>query len=167
VVKTEIDEKSTEQRITEEIAAYGGTLSDLQKKSFGPAVEAIKAFIPVYKTPWYRYFIMFDPHPILKNVKIPVLALNGEHDLQAAWKENLDLIAAGLKAGGNKDFTTKAFPKLNHLFQTSQTGLLSEYSQIEETISPEVLKTVSDWILHRTIQKTSVTQSGSASIVKN
>ena len=158
VIKTETDEKRLEQRINEVIAAYGGKLSDLEKRSFEPAAWASQTFIPVYKSPWYRYFIMFDPFPVLKNVKVPVLALNGEHDLQVGWKENLDLIAAGLKAGGNKDFTTKAFPNLNHLFQTSQTGLLSEYSQIEETISPEVLKTVSDWIVHRTIQKKSLTQ---------
>jgi uncharacterized protein len=91
--------------------------------------------------------------PVLKNVKVPVLALNGELDLQVAAKENLDLIGVGLKAGGNEDVTLRSFPKLNHLFQTSQTGLPSEYGQIEETISPEVLKTVSDWILRRTVLK--------------
>jgi fermentation-respiration switch protein FrsA (DUF1100 family) len=107
----------------------------------------------MYRTAWYRYFITFDPRPVLKNVKVPVLALNGEHDLQVAWKQNLDLIAASLKAGGNEDVTIKPFPNLNHLFQTSETGLLSEYNQIEETMSPEVLKTVSDWILSRTMQK--------------
>jgi len=153
IVKTETDEKRIEQRINEEIAAYAGTLNDDQKKSFEPAARDVKAFIPVYKMPWYRYFIMFDPQPVLKNVRVPVLALNGEHDLQVAWKENLDLIAADLKAGGNEDITTEAFPKLNHLFQTSPTGLLSEYSQIEETICPAVLKTVTDWILRRTIRK--------------
>ena len=154
IVKAETDEKRIEQRINEEIAAYGGTLCDLQKRSFEPAAAVVKAFMPMYKTPWYRYFIMFDPQPVLKNVKVPVLALNGEQDLQVAWKENLELIAAGLKTGGNEDVTTKAFPKLNHLFQTSQTGLLSEYSKLEETISPEVLKTISDWILRRTLRKT-------------
>jgi len=153
VVKTETDEKRVEQRINEEIAAYAGTLNDEQKKFFEPAAKDIKAFIPMYKTPWYRYFIMFDPQPVLKNVKVPVLALNGEHDLQVAWKENLELIAADLKAGGNADVTVQAFPGLNHLFQTSPTGLLSEYNQIEETISPEVLKTVTDWIQRRTIRK--------------
>ena len=129
------------------------TLGDLQKKLFEPAAAAVKAFMAMYKTPWYRYFITFDPAPVLKNVKVPVLALNGELDLQVPAKENLDLIGAGLKAGGNKDVTIKAFPKLNHLFQTSQTGLISEYGKIEETMSPEVLKTVSDWILSRTVQK--------------
>jgi len=151
IVKAETDEKRIEQRINEDIAAYVGTLNDIQKKQIEPAVPTIKAFIPMYKTPWYRYFITFDPHPVLKNVKVPVLALNGEHDLQVAWKENLDLIGASLK--DNKDVTIKAFSNLNHLFQTSETGLLSEYNQIEETISPEVLKTISDWILRRTSQK--------------
>lgn len=153
IVKTETDAKLIEQRINEEIAAYDRTLGDLQKKLFEPAALAIKASMPMYKTPWYHYFITFDPQPVLKNVKVPVLALNGELDLQVAAKENLDLIGAGLKAGGNDDVTTKSFPKLNHLFQTSQTGQLSEYGQIEETMSPEVLKTVSDWILRRTAQK--------------
>lgn len=153
IVKAETDGKRVEQRINEDIAAYVGTLNDVQKKQFEPAAAAVKAFIPMYKTAWYRYFITYDPRPVLKNVKVPVLALNGEHDLQVAWKENLDLIAASLKAGGNQEVTIKAFPNLNHLFQTSATGLLSEYNQIEETMSPEVLKTVSDWILRRTMQK--------------
>ena len=153
IVKTETEEKRIEQRINEEIAAYDGTLGDLQKKLLEPAAAGVKAYMPMYKTQWYRYFITFDPAPVLKNVRVPVLALNGELDLQVPWKENLDLIAAALKAGGNKDVTVKAFPKRNHMFQTSQTGLPSEYMKIEETISPEVLKVMTDWILSRTSQK--------------
>jgi pimeloyl-ACP methyl ester carboxylesterase len=153
IVKTETDEKRIEQRIKEDFDAYARTLADLQRQLFEPAAANLKTYIPMFKTPWYRYFITFDPLPVLKNVKVPVLALNGELDLQVAWKENLDRIESGLKAGGNQDVTTKAFPKLNHLFQTSKTGLLSEYGQLEETLSPEVLKTVSDWILRRNVQK--------------
>ena len=153
IVKTETEAQRIEQRINEEIAAYERTLGDLQRKLFEPAATAVKASMTMYKTPWYRYFITYDPQPVLKNVRVPVLALNGELDLQVAAKENLDLIGAGLKAGGDEDVTLKAFPKLNHLFQTTQTGLLSEYGQIEETMSPEVLKTMSDWILRRTVQK--------------
>jgi pimeloyl-ACP methyl ester carboxylesterase len=154
VVKTETDEKCIEQKINEEFAAYDRTQGDLQKQLLAPAVAALKTYMPMYKTPWYRYFITYDPAPVLKNVKIPVLALNGELDLQVPAKENLELIGAALKAGGNQDVTLKAFPKLNHLFQTSQTGLPSEYGQIDETMSPEVLKVLSDWILQRTVQKT-------------
>ncbi|HEX6728531.1 MAG TPA: hypothetical protein VF074_00895, partial [Pyrinomonadaceae bacterium] len=55
-----------------------------------------------------------------------------------------------LKWGKNSDVSVMSFPQLNHLFQTSRTGALSEYGQIEETMSPKVLKTISDWILKRT-----------------
>ena len=36
--------------------------------------------------------------------------------------------------------------KLNHLFQTSETGAISEYGEIEETISPRVLELTVNWI---------------------
>ena len=57
---------------------------------------------------------------------------------------------AAAKQGGNKDFSIVLLPQLNHLFQTSRTGLLTEYGQIEETISPIALKTISDCILKHT-----------------
>jgi hypothetical protein len=90
---------------------------------------------------------------MLEKIKVPVLALNGEADVQVASKENLDLIFDALKAGGNKDFAVKSFPNLNHLFQTSKTGLPNEYGEIKETISPLVLETIADWILKRTAAK--------------
>ncbi len=154
IVKAETDPTRVEQRINEEVAAYDATLGDLQKKLFEPVAANVKVYMPMYKSAWYRYFILYEPLPVLKNVKIPVLALNGELDLQVPWKENLDLIKSGVTAGGNNDVTTKAFPGLNHLFQTSKTGLPSEYGQIEETMSPEVLKTMSDWILSQKTRKT-------------
>lgn len=36
--------------------------------------------------------------------------------------------------------------KLNHLFQRSETGAISEYGQIEETFSPKVLELMENWI---------------------
>ncbi len=150
IVKSETDEQRIEQRINDDLAAYASTLSETQRKAFDPAASSVKTYMPMYKLPWYRYFIMFDPVPVLKKVKVPVLALNGELDLQVASKENLDLIATGLKEGKNRDFTVKAFPKLNHLFQTSKTGLPAEYMTIDETISPDVFNTISEWITKRT-----------------
>jgi hypothetical protein len=61
--------------------------------------------------------------------------MNGERDLQVPYKENLSAIEAALKAGTNKDYLIVHLPNLNHLFQTSRTGLPSEYSEIDETIS--------------------------------
>jgi hypothetical protein len=68
-------------------------------------------------------------------------------------EENLAAISTALKAGGNRDVTVKEFTGLNHLFQTCRTGAISEYSQIEETIAPEVLALVADWIVARSAGK--------------
>lgn len=149
ILKSETDSKRAEQSIKDALAKQISGMNEEQKKAFAPVEATINAQIPIYISSWFRYFVAYNPQPTLKKVKVPVLALNGENDLQVAYKENLGLIASGLKAGGNKDFTVTSFPKLNHLFQTSQTGSLGEYAQIEETISPVVLETISEWILKR------------------
>jgi uncharacterized protein len=149
IIKVQTDEKVMEQEVNAAIAKVIEPMTEVQRKKFAPVASSVKGSMAMYKLPWYRYFVMYDPAPVLKKVQVPVLALNGENDLQAAWKENLDGIAAALKAGNNKDVTVKAFPKLNHLFQTSQTGLPSEYGSIEETMAPQVLETITDWIRTR------------------
>lgn len=98
---------------------------------------------------WFRAFIKYDPRPALRMVKCPVLAVNGELDIQVLPKENLAEISKALKEGNNPDVTLKEFPKLNHLFQTAKTGMVNEYGQIEETFAPVVLETVTEWILKR------------------
>ncbi|MFK7810450.1 MAG: alpha/beta hydrolase family protein [Saprospiraceae bacterium] len=96
--------------------------------------------------PWMEYFLKYDPIVNLKKVSCPVLAINGENDLQVAPKENLSGIRAALEAGLCDDFTIKEFEGLNHLFQHSETGSPMEYAQIEETIAPEVLSFMTTWI---------------------
>ena len=101
-------------------------------------------------SPWFRFFLDYDPVPALKKARCPVLALNGDKDLQMAPKENLAQIQKALQEGGNNDFQTKELPGLNHLFQHALTGSPTEYGGIEETLAPEALDTVSDWILKHT-----------------
>jgi fermentation-respiration switch protein FrsA (DUF1100 family) len=98
-------------------------------------------------SPWYRYFINYDPAPTLRQVKCPVLAITGEKDLQVPAKANLAAIRAALQAGGNTRSQVEELPGLNHLFQVATTGSPAEYARIEETISPPVLEMVSGWIL--------------------
>jgi len=96
--------------------------------------------------PWMRYFNNYDPAAALTKLTIPVLALNGEKDTQVSAKENLAGFDSLLTKAGNKHFKTMAMPGLNHLFQHANTGQLSEYGKIEETISPEVLEIITQWI---------------------
>ncbi|MDP6478800.1 MAG: alpha/beta fold hydrolase [Phycisphaerales bacterium] len=109
----------------------------------------MKQALAQLKSPWIRAFVRYNPAPTLAKVTCPVLAINGELDLQVPHTQNLDAIAAALTKGGNTDWTVRAFPGLNHLFQHSETGLVSEYGQIEETISEEVLDFIADWIAVR------------------
>ena len=99
---------------------------------------------------WFRFFLDYDPIPALKKTQCPVLALNGDKDLQIASKENLTQIEKALQEGGNKDVQTHELTGLNHLFQHAPTGSPTEYGGIEETFAPEALAFVSDWILKHT-----------------
>ncbi len=110
-------------------------------------LNQLKATFGAASYTWFRYFIMTDPATFWKKVKCPVLALNGEKDLQVSADENLPAIEKALKSGGNNSVKTIKLPGLNHLFQHCKTGLPSEYPAIEETFSPEVLKIMADWIL--------------------
>ncbi|MBX7172872.1 MAG: alpha/beta hydrolase [Pyrinomonadaceae bacterium] len=100
--------------------------------------------------PWTQFFIKYDPTTALKKVKVPVLAVNGEKDLQVPADIDLKVIKETLEKSGNKKVTTIKFPNLNHLFQDCQTGLVSEYGKIEQTFSPSALKEITDWIIKQT-----------------
>lgn len=95
---------------------------------------------------WFTYFVKFNPDEYLSKLKIPVLALNGSLDFQVPAKENLEAIKKSLTKAGNKNFRAEEIPGLNHLFQEATTGAFSEYSEIEQTISPKVLAEMADWI---------------------
>jgi pimeloyl-ACP methyl ester carboxylesterase len=101
-------------------------------------------------SPWFRYFLAYDPREALEHLRCPVLAINGELDLQVPAKQNLPAIEAALKNGNNRDFTVRELPGLNHLFQTAITGSPTEYAKIEETLSPVALKTMGNWIVAHT-----------------
>jgi pimeloyl-ACP methyl ester carboxylesterase len=122
-------------------------LKDVPESKKGmPDDDFVKAAIKDLTNPWMQYFIKYDPAPALEKVKCPVLALNGEKDLQVPAKVNLDAIKAALTKGGNKQVTTKTFAGLNHLFQECTTGLMTEYATIEQTFSPVVLNEILTWI---------------------
>ncbi len=95
---------------------------------------------------WLRFFFQANPEDYWSQVKCPVLALNGDKDLQVAADENLPAIVNAVKSGGNEGVESLELPGLNHLFQHTETGNPNEYGSIEETFSGEVLKIIADWI---------------------
>ena len=101
-------------------------------------------------SPWFRFYLPYDPGTVLQKVTCPVLALNGDKDTQVPAGENLMAIGRALKTGGNQDYFVRKLPELNHLLQTAETGSISEYGKIEETMSPQAMEVISNWILDRT-----------------
>ena len=94
-------------------------------------------------TPYIRHFLTVDVGKLLPKIKCPVLALNGTKDTQVDCDANTTRIEKGL---ANCKHSIKKIDGVNHLFQHCNTGIVTEYQQIEETISPEVLQEVAKWI---------------------
>jgi len=149
VLKSGQDKMAMEQALRRMYEEDMAKLSEEERKKEELSEEAIEAQFKQILSDWFLYFLTHDPRPVLKEVRCPVLALNGEKDLQVPPKENLAEIGKALKAAGNSDVTLKEMPGLNHLFQTAETGAVSEYGKIEESISPAVLQLIGDWILER------------------
>lgn len=95
-------------------------------------------------TPWLKYFIGYDPSADIRGAKCPVMAVNGSKDVQVVAADNLAAIRRLLPE--NSLNLIKEYPGLNHLFQHCTTGLTTEYGQIEETVSPEVMQDIATWI---------------------
>ena len=106
----------------------------------------VDAQVQQYATPWFRYFLSYDPRPALRKVKVPVLVLNGEKDVQVIASQNVPEVEKALRAGGNQRVTVRLMPGLNHLFQHSDTGSPQEYGSIDETFAPEAIKEITAFI---------------------
>ncbi len=117
---------------------------------FGLSEASIDNRVEQISSPWFRYFVNYDPRSALRMIDCPVLALNGELDIQVPPRENLAAISRALREGGNNHYRVIELPRLNHLFQTATTGAIAEYAHIEETIAPLALDTISDWICETT-----------------
>lgn len=144
VAMSSADRTTAEKQINEIIAKQEESLSPEEKKAAEGG--AAKAQVAQLLSPWFRYFLSYDPVPALEKVKCPVLALNGAKDLQVPPHQDLPAIEQALEKGGNTDHQIVELPNLNHLFQTCETGSPAEYAKIRETISPMALETIGNWI---------------------
>ncbi|MFT0751865.1 alpha/beta hydrolase family protein [Synechococcus sp. RC10A2] len=142
ILKRERDDAKAQDAIYEAMLqslGAGANLPENQK-------AALRAQAANYISPWFRAFITLDPAPYLRKVRCPVLALNGELDLQVDPEQNLPAIERALREGGNKRITIRRLPNLNHLFQKARTGLITEYTEIEETFNPNALEVIRKWL---------------------
>ncbi len=149
ILRTETDQKKAALAMRQEVKKLMSELPAEDRQKLGDIDAMVDAEVKKVESPWFRFFLSFDPRPTLAKVKCPVLALNGDKDLQVPPKENLAEIEKALKQAGNTHVTVKELPGLNHLFQTCKTGSVAEYGVIEETLAPAALKVIGDWVIEQ------------------
>ena len=103
------------------------------------------AVVAQIQMPYMRHFLTLDIRPLLGNITCPVLALNGTKDIQVEHENNLSALRNGLPSDSKK--LIESVEGVNHLFQHCRTGAVTEYREIEETMSPSVIDTIIQWIL--------------------
>ncbi len=140
------DVKSMIEKVANQQAQEGLETEEAREQ----AKSALSVALGQFTGPWFAFFLSYDPRIDLRRVKCPVLALIGEKDLQVLVDVNMPEIEKALKASGRTDWRCMRLPGLNHLFQHAKTGSPMEYRDIEETMSPDALKIISDWIREQT-----------------
>ena len=141
IAKTTPDEQELRAKLKDVMKTAIAEAPESERAIYANLEGMVDAQIKRINSPWYRWFLAYDPRPALRKVTVPILAVNGSKDIQVTAKENLGAIReAAPKA------TLVEVEGVNHLLQTASTGALTEYATIEETIAPSVLKTIGDWI---------------------
>jgi dienelactone hydrolase len=146
--------KEIEKIVADEVRKGLDKMTPEQRKAVADPEAYLKnvtaAQMTMLTSPWFRYFLSYDPAPVLAEVKCPVLALFGGKDLQVSAKQNLPVMEQAFKKGNNANVAFKVFPEANHLFLKAKTGSPSEYTSLEKVFVPGFLDTISSWILKET-----------------
>jgi uncharacterized protein len=153
ILREETDPGARRHRLEGELRGALALMTEEERRAGGITADTedgwVRSQLAPLEGPWFRYFLLHDPAPVLRGIQVPVLALNGSLDLQVDAAQNLPAIESALRQGGNPDFTVEEVPGLNHLFQTATTGAPAEYARIEETFAPVALDRIADWIVER------------------
>ena len=132
--------------VTRLAAAKEAVLAGAPADQRAAAATRIDQAMPQLLSPWFRYFLRYDPRPALRQVRVPVLALGGRSDLQVPAKENLPAIDSALRAKGTRTTARQSCRGSTISFQTATTGSPAEYATIDETVAPAALDAMASWI---------------------
>lgn len=144
------NKENTEKNLTSIINEWRNSLTEQERQG----IDAFTRNKPDYwqqmasewATPYFRFVFNYDPSPVLKEIKCPVLSLIGENDVQVLPEENSLRIREALEKGKCRNFHVEIKKDLNHLFQYSKLGVISEYSRLESTFDISTMKQMVNWI---------------------
>jgi pimeloyl-ACP methyl ester carboxylesterase len=103
------------------------------------------------RTPWYRYFLGWDPGTYVSRLESPLLAVWGEQDREVGAAKNAALFETAMQSRPDADFTVQILPGDDHFFLRNPAGeSLPEHDYGRMHVSPVLLETVATWIRSRT-----------------
>lgn len=142
--------ETTKVKLFEAIMEWKQSLTGLAKEEIREFDESHPGFWKTmasdYATPIYLSAVNFNPSEYLINIHCPVLSIIGDKDIQVLSSMNNPAIQEALIQAGNKNATVIEMNNINHLLQKCKTGLISEYSEIEESFNNEVAEIIAYWI---------------------
>lgn len=153
---TSLSVEDAQKKLLPLVKSYVAGMTEEQKVvaesllPFALTEENYEQWIFIFNQIW-RAIISSNPLNFITQVKVPVLAINGELDFIIPATLALPIIKKGLTDGGNEDITILSLPSQNHCFQQCATGALNEYGAVKETICRSTLKLITDWILARAV----------------
>lgn len=158
IIMHEDDHAIAAEKLHQAIENYLNNLTQVQVHETEKLPFAIKKtnaedIIAIFNSPWYRYFLSYNPISTLQKITIPVLAINGDRDFISSPDIILPIVSQALQKASNTNYKIIKLPNLNHWLQTCKTGALAEYGTSEETMAPQVLQIITQWIKDQTNNK--------------
>jgi pimeloyl-ACP methyl ester carboxylesterase len=149
-IRTGAGWKEVEEQAYADTRAALEALPEAQRKGLGDldafARKTAAQQLAAARSPWFKYFLEYDPAPALAKLTVPVLAIFGERDLQVPAAQNKEPMEAIFKKSGNRRVAFHVIPRANHLYQDSITGNAAEYATLKKEFLPGFLDLVGTWV---------------------
>jgi pimeloyl-ACP methyl ester carboxylesterase len=151
ILKSRNDSTEVTKKINVLYQEYLNNLPDSEKSRPENSTAAIEQREKSFSSNWMRYFLRYDPRTELQKLRVPVLAIFGEKDIQVSPSQNKAEMEKALQKSESGNYKVVVLPGLNHIFQECETGAINEYPKIEQTTSPKMLELMTLWIKKITI----------------
>ncbi len=97
---------------------------------------------------WLREHYLADPTELLRKIRVPVLIVNGEKDLQVPAEE-ADRIREVIEEAGNRDVTVYILSDFNHLLRHHPEEASLNYRHLNEPVDPRLIDILTGWAVER------------------